>query len=292
MDELEDAHRARWSAIAFLVFAVLSTVAPVLGGALIDAGGFGPLFVLSAALFLAAAAVVDLDPSADGGRAGGSGRTFAPPIRLRTWSSMRRSRHIMAPVTMEGLFHGITTTSTLVLAMHYASGAGQYGYLLAVFGLGGAGAALLTAGVSDESQKRSGPVVAAGLLAGASLAALAFSRDWLTFTLFAGLAYFAMWLALPFNFTAARELCEDSSSSMVGREVYLNCGRVAGILLSAALVLRAGDGAGPEAFAPGLLLGAAAALGMGGGFGLLLRARERAAGGPDEKRRYPAPRSL
>ena len=215
--------RARKIGMLVLTYTAVAIVGPTVGGAVVDAFGYGTLFAISAAISAAGIAFLAL---LDDGE----------PVSFR-FAFHGTGPRTTAALFAEGAFEGMSFGVVPLIAYAFTTEESQIGNLFSLFALAGGVVTVVLGTMSDRMRNR-GPFVFVGALASAvaallvvrasSLAEFAIGNSFLSLTAS---------VAPIFLFAVVVErLPEDPAGAIVTREFLLNAGRAASLSASFLLV--------------------------------------------------------
>lgn len=215
--------RARKIGTLVLTYTAVAIVGPTIGGAVVDAFGYGTLFAISAAISAAGIAFLAL---VDDGE----------PVSFR-FAFRRTGPRTSAALFAEGAFEGMSFGVIPLIAYAFTAEESQIGNLFSLFALAGGIVTVLLGAVSDRMRNRS-PFVVLGAVASAVAAVLVVRAPSLAdFAIGNSLLSLTASVAPIFLFAIVVErLPDDPAGAIVTREVLLNLGRTASLAAYFSLV--------------------------------------------------------
>ncbi len=224
----QQGNNAVMGALYYSLSPLLSLVLPVVGGLVIAIGGYQSLFLIAMASFavtgVAAWKLVE-------------NREYHCDLR-RAMDSISGLRSIFF---MEGFTAAIIVNVTLVLmALTYFSKPLEYGIFISLSTLFSIAASILTARLSDKASRRREFLLPVVFCLGISVILLAFTHDVVSFFICLGLTNFFSTIFFPLPLALAVDNSKSILDSMMGREYFLNMGRLVGSIIACLLYVYLG----------------------------------------------------
>ena len=225
--EFRKGNNAQLGAIYYSIGPILSLAIPALGGLFAESFGFTALFSVSLALFAVAAAA-----------------TFKfVENRKYTYSfigSLRAISGLKTMVFLEGFAAAVIVAVTLgVMLLQFTDKPSEFGILSSLVTVFAVAATLVTAKISDKLQRRRElilPLVAC-FAASAIFAGWGWAQGLVLFLLGYGLVNFFSRIFFPLPFALCVDNSKNLASTMVGREIMLNLGRLSGVIFGYVILI-------------------------------------------------------
>ncbi|MFH0738058.1 MAG: MFS transporter [Candidatus Micrarchaeota archaeon] len=218
-------NNAQLGALYYAISPITSLLLPFLSGWFAQSFGFPVLFALSALVFLAAAALA------------------FPKIENRRYpcsylGSLKAISGLKTMFFLEG-FAGMVMVSVtlpvmLLLFTDKPFEIGAFNSLLTIFAVA---AMFVTAKMSDLAEKRRGFILPVVLMFALSAVLASLADGIMLFFLASGLVGLFSRIFFPLPFALAVDNSKDLASTMVGREIMLNLGRLSGILAAHLIIV-------------------------------------------------------
>jgi hypothetical protein len=205
------------SGLMFLVNPVLNIVFPLFSGIIIGMSGFRVVFLFSTV-------------------AAGIALVYAHAIRdkttldLHAWHSMKPAEGVRTLVYLEGFWQGVCWTCVPLITLTFITTGFGYGSFLSYLGLFGAFASLALCRLSDKTRNRAAFILPVALLVSAGTIISGFIHSMGAWVLLNGLVSFFMAMASPFTLSVVLDKVHDVRDGMLAREIFLNLGRLSGVL--------------------------------------------------------------
>lgn len=209
---------ARTSAIAFAVQPFLDVAAALLAGLLVMLWGFTGLFFAAFVLGLVAwPTTLALHP----GKA----------EKVEVFKRIRRLKKLRTLMFLDGVVQGSVWLGVAVVTIFFIDVAFQYALFFAFLAIIGAVAALILGPISDKRAKRFAFIWPLAFLFSLANFLSAFAGTLLIWGIARGAGTFLRLIYDPFKNAAYLDTVENVSDLYMAREVLLNIGRVAGIVV-------------------------------------------------------------
>jgi MFS family permease len=216
--ELEKVRKARAGAVYFSVAPLLGIFLPLAGGLIAEAYGFGIVFLMAALLsmvMLVAAFFMAEKRS----------------LSYEIASCMGALKGFRALMLVEGVYAGGIVAAVSVISLFYFTTAPGLGLFLSVTMLFSVLASFVVSDLSDKTKKRKRYIRMSASGLGMATAAAAFAATPIGWASIIALRNFFATLFYPFTTTVLLDNEREVQSSMVGRELLLNSGRIIGIAI-------------------------------------------------------------
>ena len=219
----QQGNNAVMGALYYALSPLLSLALPAIGGLLVAAWGYQALFVLAMASFaitgIAAWKLVE-------------NREYHCDLR-RAMDSISGLRSLFF---MEGFTAAIIVNVTIVImTLTYFSKPLEFGIFMSVITLFSIAASVLAAKLSDNARRRREFLLPAVFCLGMSVILLSFTRDVVSFFVCIGLTTFFSTIFFPLNLALGMDNSRSFLDSMMGREYFLNMGRLVGSIIACLL---------------------------------------------------------
>lgn len=209
---------ARTSAIAFAVQPFLDVAAALLAGLLVMLWGFTGLFFAAFVLGLVAwPTTLALHPG--------------KPEKVEVFKRIRRLKKLRTLMFLDGVVQGSVWLGVAVVTIFFIDVAFQYALFFAFLAIIGAVAALILGPISDKRAKRFAFIWPLAFFFSLANFLSAFAGTLLMWGIARGAGTFLRLIYDPFKNAAYLDTVETVSDLYMAREVLLNIGRVAGIVV-------------------------------------------------------------
>ncbi len=219
----QQGNNAVMGALYYSLSPLLSLALPVIGGLVVAVLGYQALFALAMASFaitgIAAWKLVD-------------NREYRCDLR-RSIDSISGLRSLFF---IEGFTAAIIVNVTIVImTLTYFSKPLEFGMFMSLITVFSIAASVLTARLSDKASRRREFLLPVVFCLGISVMLLAFTRDVVSFFICLGLTNFFSTIFFPLNLALGMDNSKSFLDSMVGREYFLNMGRLVGSIIACLL---------------------------------------------------------
>jgi len=221
-------NKALLSGFSLLIVPLLNAVVPFASGMVIEFSGFRTVFYASVALALIALIYANRirdDSSLD----------------LDYRKTLKPAKGVRTLICLEGFWQGVTGVCIPLITFTFIATGFGYGSFLSYLGLLGAFASLALCGLSDKMRNRAFFILPIAFLVSASTIISGLSHSMGAWVFVNGLISFFMAMASPFTLSVVLDRVRDVKDAMVAREVFLNLGRLSGVLAVLASYLISGS---------------------------------------------------
>ena len=206
------------SGLYFLSFPILGAVLSPLSGLIAEKLGFPSLFLFSLALYSIPFVFVFFLPNFN--------------FVFKTREALKKIEHPLL-VTFQGYIYMLTSNAIPIFTLFFITTPFKLGSFFGYLSIFAALAALFNSKISDKFKKRTSFFYIFATLNALSYIPLVFSKSFVGWQLFSGINNFTYNLTNPFNLTLTLDHAKSEVlTTMLGRELYLNFGRIALIIFA------------------------------------------------------------
>ncbi len=206
------------SGMYFLVTPVFSTILAPFAGVVVERFGYHTLFFSSMIFYFISFLLIFRIPSFD--------------FKFETYRAIRTLEHRVLLV-MQGYVFMLSYNIIPIFTLFYINTPGKLGNFFGYLAIISAVVALVNSKLSDKIKKRAFFFYFFNIINSISYIPLALTSSIFGWQLFTGINNLTYGLSNPFNFTLTLDHREgDIVDTMLGREIYLNLGRVIMILIA------------------------------------------------------------